>query len=55
MDVLSLHLLVLIITANGAPIVIRYLAGNKMAYPVDFRVIFLIKNGSWGTLKPCAG
>ncbi|MCB1984888.1 MAG: CDP-archaeol synthase [Burkholderiales bacterium] len=50
-----LHLLVLIITANGGPILFRYLAGNKMAYPVDFRVIFFDQKRLLGNAKTWRG
>ena len=50
-----MHLLALIITANGAPIIFRFLAGNKMAYPVDFRVNFIDQKRLFGNAKTWRG
>lgn len=55
MDGPFLHLLVLIITANGAPILFRYLSGNRIAYPIDFRVIFFDQKRLLGNAKTWRG
>ncbi|MCP5246447.1 MAG: CDP-archaeol synthase [Burkholderiales bacterium] len=49
------HLLALVITANGAPIALRYLAGHKMAYPVDFHIYFIDQKRLFGNTKTWRG
>ncbi|SFK38302.1 CDP-2,3-bis-(O-geranylgeranyl)-sn-glycerol synthase [Nitrosomonas aestuarii] len=55
MDWQFLQLLLLIITANGAPIMLRFLARNRMIYPVDFGYVFFDNKRLLGNSKTWRG
>ncbi|WP_309371566.1 CDP-archaeol synthase [Nitrosomonas sp.] len=55
MDTPLLHVLILIIIANGAPIVLSHLTSNKVAHPIDCGYIFLDRNRLLGNAKTWRG
>ncbi|GJL76275.1 CDP-archaeol synthase [Nitrosomonas sp.] len=55
MDWQFLQLLLLIITANGAPILLRFLTHNRMTYPVDFGYVFFDDKRLLGNSKTWRG
>lgn len=55
MSVELIHLLLLIIVANGAPIILRVLLENRLATPVDFGCILADKKPLFGKSKTWRG
>ena len=52
---LEIELLLLLITANGAPIVIRWLSGTRYAWPVDAGLILADGRPLFGASKTLRG
>jgi len=50
-----IFVLLLIIIANGAPIVVRYVVGERLRYPVDFYQTFFDGNRIFGNSKTWIG
>lgn len=55
MSLALIHLFVLIILANGAPILARNLLGNKADYPIDCHLHFFDKRPLFGHSKTWRG
>lgn len=55
MDWHLISLLLLIITANGAPIIVRYLIKNRLSYPIDCGYLFLDNKRLLGHSKTWRG
>ena len=48
-------LLILIVAANGAPILVRYILGERMSFPVDFYQNFFDEKRIFGNTKTWTG
>ncbi|HEY9200173.1 MAG TPA: CDP-archaeol synthase [Gammaproteobacteria bacterium] len=55
MSLALIHLFVLIVLANGAPILARNLLGNKADYPIDGHLRFIDKRPLFGHSKTWRG
>ena len=55
MSLIQIHLLLLIIIANGAPIILRALMGKRLDYAIDFGYRLADKNPLFGSSKTWRG